>query len=137
MGKKLVVKIATPKVIKALEEALDRLEKSYKTQDENNKKYQKQCEAWQKDLAKLAVSAISKAEEISASTRYNGSVSVSFQLPAGSIKVPDEPKRDFDTLHEWQYKEQREEIENALRMLKMTDDEVVPASTLGSISKYL
>jgi hypothetical protein len=40
-------------------------------------------------------------------------------------------------MNEWQYKEQKEEIENAIRILKMTDEEVVNTSTYNAVARYL
>ena len=135
--KAISVKIATTKVIKALENKLAQIQKDKANQKTNEEKYQKACEKYQKEVAKLALDKLAKATDLSAHTRYNGSVSVSFNLPAGSIDLPDEPKRDFDTYHEWQYKEMIEEIENAIRILKMTDEEVVSTSTYNAIARYL
>jgi hypothetical protein len=136
-GKAINVKIATTKVIKALEGALEKLDKQFASQEANEAKHDKAVKAWNKEVGKLALSQIAKAEELSASTRYNGKIYVNFELPAGSIKLPDEPKRDFTTIHEWQYREQKEEIENAIRILKMTDEEVVSTSTYNAIARYL
>jgi len=136
-GKAISVKIATVKVIKALEGALDKLNKDYASQEANEAKHKKAVEKWSKEVAKLAVSSISKATDLSAHTRYNGETQVSFSLPAGTITLPDEPKRDFTSMHEWQYREQKEEIENAIRILKMTDEEVVNTSTYNAVARYL
>ena len=48
-----------------------------------------------------------------------------------------EPEKDFESFHDWQYKEMVEEIENAIRILKMTDEEVVSTSTYNAIARYL
>jgi hypothetical protein len=58
-------------------------------------------------------------------------------LPAGIIELPAEPQKDFESFHDWQYKEMVEEIENAIRILKMTDEEVVNTSTYNAIARYL
>jgi hypothetical protein len=136
-SKAINVKIATTKVIKALESALDKLNKDFASQEANEAKHDKAVKAWNKELAKLAVSQIAKATELSASTRYNGNIYVNFELPAGSIKLPDEPKKDYVSIHEWQYREQKDEIENAIRILKMTDEELVSTSTYNAIARYL
>ena len=80
---------------------------------------------------------IAKATELSANKRYNGVINVDFNLPAGTIELPAEPKKDFQTFHDWQYNEMVEEIENAIRILKMTDEEVVNTSTYNAIARYL
>jgi hypothetical protein len=41
------------------------------------------------------------------------------------------------SIHDWQYREHTEEIENAIRILKMTDEEVVSTSTYNAIARYL
>jgi flagellar biosynthesis chaperone FliJ len=136
-GKAINVKIATTKVIKALETKLAQLQKDKANQKINEEKFEKLQDKYNKEIAKLALAKIAKAEDLSAHTRYNGTIQVSFQLPAGTIELPDEPKKDFETYHDWQYKEMVEEIENAIRILKMTDEEVVSTSTYNAIARYL
>ena len=136
-GKSINVKIATTKVITALETKLAQLKKDKANQKVNEEKYQKAHEKWRKDVAKLALSAINKAEDLSANVRYNGSVNVDFNLPKGAIDLPTEPEKDFESFHEWQYKEMVDEIENAIRILKMTDEETVSTSTYNTIARYL
>ena len=136
-GKSISVKIATTKVIKALENKLAQVKKDKANQAENEARYTKAHEKWSKDVAKLALSAIAKAEDLSANLRYNGMINVDFNLPKGAIDLPKEPEKDFETLHDWQYKEIVEEIENAIRILKMTDEEVVSTSTYNAIARYL
>jgi hypothetical protein len=135
--KAISVKIATTKVIKALETRLAQIQKDKANQATNEERYTKAHEKWSKDVAKLALTAINKAENLSANLRYNGMINVDFNLPKGAIDLPAEPQKDFDTYHEWQYKEMVDEIENAIRILKMTDEEVVSTSTYNAISRYL
>ena len=136
-GKAISVKIATTKVIKALETKLAQLQKDKANQKVNEEKFSKAQEKYNKEVGKLALEKISKAEDLSAHTRYNGQINVSFTLPAGSIVLPDEPKKDFEVYHDWQYKEMVDEIENAIRILKMTDEELVSTSTYNAIARYL
>jgi hypothetical protein len=136
-NKSINVKIATAKVIKALETKLAQIQKDKANQATNEERYTKAHEKWSKDVAKLALNAINKAENLSANLRYNGMINVDFNLPKGAIDLPAEPQKDFDTYHEWQYKEMVDEIENAIRILKMTDEETVSTSTYNSIARYL
>lgn len=136
-GKAINVKIATTKVIKALEERLAKIQKDYANQEANEEKHQKAVEKWQKEVGKLSLSAISKADEVSAHTRYNGEINVSFTLPKGSVELPAEPSKDYEVIHQWQYREMVDEIENAIRILKMTDEETVSTSTYNTIARYL
>ena len=136
-GKAINVKIATTKVIKALETKLAQIQKDKANQKVNEAKYEKAQKAYNKEVAKLALAQITKAEDLSATTRYNGKIYVNFELPAGTITLPAEPEKDFESFHDWQYKEMVEEIENAIRILKMTDEEVVSTSTYNAIARYL
>ena len=135
--KAISVKIATTKVIKALETKLAQIQKDKENQATNEAKYAKAQEKWNKEVAKLALSAIAKAEDIEANKRYNDEIRVSFTLPKNAIELPDEPKKDFEFYNDWQYREMVEEIENAIRILKMTDEETVSTSTYNAIARYL
>jgi hypothetical protein len=136
-GKAIQVKIATTKVIKALETKLAQLQKDKANQKVNEEKHSKAMDKYHKEIGKLSVDKISKATDVSAHTRYNGEIVVNFTLPAGTITLPDEPTKDFITYNDWQYNEMVEEIENAIRILKMTDEEVVNTSTYNAIARYL
>ena len=136
-GKAINVKIATTKVIKALETKLAEIKKDFASQEANEAKYDKARKAWAKEVSKLAVAQIAKAENFSANRRYNNEINIDFNLPAGVIDLPNEPQREHQQTSEWQYKEMVDEIENAIRILKMTDEEVVNASTFKTIAQYL
>ena len=120
-----------------IETKLAQLQKDKANQKVNEEKFSKAQEKYNKEIAKLALGQISKAEDLSAHTRYNGDINVSFSLPKGTIELPKEPEKDFESFHDWQYKEMVEEIENAIRILKMTDEEVVSTSTYNAIARYL
>ena len=136
-GKSINVKIATTKVIKALETKLAQLQKDKANQKVNEEKLLKAQEKYNKEVAKLALAQISKATDLSANVRWNGEVNVDFNLPKGSIELPEAPEKDFESFNDWQYKEMVDEIENAIRILKMTDEEVVSTSTYNTIARYL
>ena len=136
-GKAISVKIATVKVIKALESALTKLEIDYKEQEANEAKFAKAIEKWQKEIAKVAVSHFAKASTVNVNERYNGEINVDVFFPKGTFTLTPKPEKDFVTLHEWQYSEQHNELSNAIRILKMTDEEVVNTSTYNAVARYL
>ena len=51
--------------------------------------------------------------------------------------MPVEPKKDFESIGHHTYREQKAEIENAIRILKMTDEETVSTSTYQAVARYL
>ena len=137
-GKAINVKIATTKVIKALEARLAKLNKDWQSQSENEAKYEKARKAWQKEVGKFAVAQISKAENLRTNYRqWNKTLNVDFDLTINESDFPKEPERDFEVLHQHTYNEMKEEMENAIRILKMTDEEVVSTSTYNAIARYL
>ena len=136
--KAISVKIATPKVIKALESALATLEANWTSQEANEAKYDKARKAWQKEIVEYAVANIKKAENFRTNYRsYSNNLNIDFDLTVAEKDLPKEPEKDFETIHVHSYREQKEEISNAIRILKMTDEETVNTSTYNAVARYL
>ena len=137
--KAISVKIATPKVIKALEASLAKLEADYANQATNEAKYQKQFDKYKKELIAYATANIKKAENFRTSFRsWNGTLYIDYDLTGLSESdLPKEPTKDFVTMHQHTYLEQKEELSNAIRILKMTDEETVNTSTYNAVARYL
>jgi hypothetical protein len=138
-GKAISVKIATPKVIKALETKLVELNTNYANQEANEAKFQKQYDKYKKELVAYAIANIKKAENFRTGFRsWNGTLNIDFDLTGLSESdLPKEPTKDFEVMSQWQYKEMVDEIENAIRILKMTDEETVNTSTYNAVARYL
>jgi hypothetical protein len=137
-SKAIQVKIATPKVIKALETKLAQLQADYTKQDENEAKYQKALEKWRKEIGKWAIANFAKAENLRTNYRqWNKTLNVDFDLIVDEKDFPKEPEKDYEQIHQHTYREMKEEMENAIRILKMTDEETVSASTYNAIARYL
>ena len=137
-GKAINVKIATPKVITALTTRLAELEANYKKQDENEAKYQDLYSAWKKELFAFAITKIDSAENVRTNYRqWSNNLNVDFDLTVKESEFPAEPTRDFEQIHQHTYREMKEEMENAIRILKMTDEETVSTSTYNAIARYL
>jgi hypothetical protein len=138
-GKAISVKIPTQRVINALETKLAELQANYKTQDENEAKYQEAYKAWNEQLVKYAISQISKAENLRTNYReWNKTLNVDFDIKVESgTNFPAEPERNFEQIHRHSYNEMVDEMSNAIRILKMTDEEVVSTSTYNAVARYL
>ena len=138
MSRQITVKVATTKVIKALEGTLAKLEKDYTSQSANEAKYNKAVEAWRKEIGKWAIANFSKAENLRTNYRsWNNNLNVDFDIIVKEGDFPAEPEKDFEVIHTHTYNEMKEEITNAIRILKMTDEEVVNTSTYNAIARYL
>jgi 3'-phosphoadenosine 5'-phosphosulfate sulfotransferase (PAPS reductase)/FAD synthetase len=137
-GKAISVKIPTQRVITALETALAKLEKDYATQGENEAKHLKAYEAWKKEVGEWAIENFSKAENLRTNYRsWNNNLNVDFDITVKEGQFPKEPEKDFEVIHTHTYREMKEEMENAIRILKMTDEETVNTSTYNAVARYL
>ena len=137
-GRTINVKIPTQKVITALQQSLAKLELDYTTQDQAEAKYQKAMEKWRKEVIKFAMDNIAKAESIRTNYRqWTNNLNIDFDLTVKENVLPEEPSRDFEQINVHTYREMKEEISNAIRILQLTDEEVVSTSTYNSIAKYL
>ena len=131
MSRAITVKVATPKVIKALETRLATIKKDYAEQGANEAKYEKARKAWQKEIQDYAIANIKKAENFRTNYRsWNNSLNIDFDLTVSEKDMPKQPEREFTTMHQHTYNELVEDITNALTILKMTDEETVNASTM-------
>jgi hypothetical protein len=138
-GKAISVKIPTQRVITALETKLAELETNWANQEANEAKYEKAREVWHEALKEFAIANIKSAENFRTSYRsYNNKLNIDYDIIVSSEKdMPAEPERDFEQLHQHNYREQKEEMSNAIRILKMTDEEVVNTSTYNAVARYL
>ena len=133
MSRALSVKVATPKVIAALQAKLEASAKAVVNNEKKKKEHEKALKAWAKEVAELAYKQLAKAE-VSAHTNYRNEASISINLPAGAIVIPERPTVE---LEKELGKYEIDEIENAIRILQMTDEETVNASTFKTIAQYL
>ena len=137
-SKAINVKIATPKIIKALENALDKLNKDYASQEANEAKFQKAHTAWKKEIGKWAIANFAKSENLRTNYRsWNNQLNVDFDIVVKEGDFPTEPEKDFEVIHSSTYRESKKELENAIRILKMTDEETVNTSTYNAVAQYL
>ena len=137
-GKAISVKIPTERVIKALETSLAKLESDYVTQEAQEAKHQREWDKYKKELIGYAVENIKKAENFRTNYRaYANCLNIDFDLTVGSKDLPQEPIKDYTVIHAHEYREQKQEISNAIRILKMTDEETVNTSTYNAVARYL
>ena len=92
---------------------------------------------WSDELD-LAISNIKKAQNVRSSYRsWNKTLNVDFDLTVNESDFPKEPERDFIIVRQHEYNDQKEEMANAIRILKMTDEETVNTSTYNAVARYL
>ncbi len=136
------VKVKVSVLISHLEQALAERQARFKNQEKEELAYEKAVEAYNLAVLKLIKAGKGEIEEASKNYWSNRdrknkgkvSFSVSVLLPAGAL--PDEPERP-NGYSEHEFKREKEEISQAIRVLKLTDEQFVSASTYNSVAKYL
>ena len=142
MSKSLQVKVKVSVLLPALKKSLDERAKRFANNDKLEAEYEKAQEAYNANLLKLIKAGKGKVTEASTTHRYyrpsekNKTINIvaTFEFPKSAIG--DEPSMP-DTYKEWTWKQDREALEQAIRVLEMTDQEYVSASTLKSVAEYL
>jgi hypothetical protein len=138
MSKALTVKVPVTKVIAALEVSLAKLESDYAAQEQLEAKYNKAREAWIKAIQEYAIAHVKKAVNLRTNYRsWNSTLNIDYDIIVDEKDLPKEPEKDYTTIHTSDYKEAKEDMTSALRILKMTEEEFVSTSTMKAVSKYL
>lgn len=133
MARSITVKVAKDKVVKALKDRIATNTKNVADNEKKRKEYEKVEKTWAKDVSDIVIKQITKAE-VSANENWRGEVNVQFSIPAGLVKLPKKPDLD---LNQELGRYEIQEIENAIRILEMSDEEFVNANTMKQIASYL
>lgn len=139
------VKVKTVKLIKALEDKVrelkDELAENDKKVAAHEQAEKKHEQAMQKYASKMATKLGLKPTVATREQAWDNTVIVSLSYSIPSAEMKDAPKLEpVEVIRPWekaQAEEKIQEMENAIRLLKMTDEETVGASTYKSVSKYL
>ena len=130
MSRGITVKVAKDKVVKALE---TKLSNNAKVVVDNEKKDKDHAKAMTIYAKKVAKDFLTSLEVESVNTRWSNEIVVTCKNP-DRIELPEQPKLDKEReLGSYEI----QEIENAVRILKMSDEEFVSASTMKQIAQYL
>jgi len=135
-SKSINVKVSTAKVVKALETALANRKKliaDYEKAQENHKKV---VADWEKSVIEHIKSGKARVNEVSQARNWGRDKDVArieIDIPA-SIKFPDSPEKPAEM---WSINSDIEELENAIALLKMTDEEFVSTSTYKGVARLI
>lgn len=137
---KLAVKIKTGVLIEALEQALAERKKRWANQEKEKTEHEKKVEAYNQAILKIVKSGkatLTSADEGWASRGEKGSnktFNVTVEIPKKLVPIKPE---EVETYPEYKYQNETQEISSSIRVLKMTDQEYVSASTYKSVTQYL
>lgn len=138
MAKSLNLKIKKAKLITTLEAALAERQKRFEATDKLQIAHEKAVQAHNALLLKLIKQGKATLSDVSKNRWRSKTEGAEFSLTATFPKglVPQEPEAP-ETYNEHTWRHDKESIENTLRMLALSDDEFINASTLRGVSEYL
>jgi len=150
-GKAINVKVARTKVIKALEVKVEEMKNQQMNFDLAYAKFESDYADWKSKVAQIAYSHLDsvsdKSKTISVRNAWHNDdktrVDVEVEIDKTLLPAePEAPKNPFQTSGYGRnyiggFEDRLAEIQNAIRVLSMSDEEVVSTSTYQSVSRYL
>jgi hypothetical protein len=136
MSKTVNVRVAKSKLVKALKEALDRKVKEAETHKEAEKAQKKAIDDIKKSVASLVKSGKLTPTEVSFPYSYRNYETEYKQVTVTFSHKITIPKLDSD-YNEHKNNEAQNDLQNAIRVLELSDEEYVRTSSYGAVSKYL
>jgi hypothetical protein len=143
MARTLSVKIPTAKLIADVESSIAKIDVAIDEYAAKRKQYEVDVKKYNDDLIGFAIKALQDSSNIGTdnnslvrvSRNYHGSVSVDFDVDGlGFPKKPEEPaKPNEKTYFGREYVSRKELLERNLRILKMTSQEEVSASSYSAV----
>ena len=149
MARSISVKIPTSKLIESIEARIAEIDKQIEEYPAKRKQYDLDVEKYNEDLSKFISKYLSKNSDkigytydsvIRIHSNYGGRVELSFDVSAitGFPKKPEAPtapnqKESFGR----DYTTRKDLLEKNLKILKMTSQEEVSASTYGAVMEIL
>lgn len=143
MARAISVKIPVSTLIADIENSIAKIDASIASYADEYKAYKEQVKAFEASLAAKVIEAISDPSNLGTdsnspiriSTNYRGGISVDFDSQAlGFPERPTEPSKPNDkTYFGREYTTRKEILEKNLRILRMTLQEEVSASSYSSV----
>ena len=140
MSKSISVKVKVSTLISSLDKALVERSQRFANQEKEEARFEKEKEAYNLAILKLVKSKGVITDASRQRWYHNNSknktveFSVTMELPKTALpKEPEQPEAYPDH----RFEREAGEIKQAIRVLKMTEQEYVNASTLKSVSEYL
>jgi hypothetical protein len=150
MARALAVKVPTASLVALVEEKIATIKADLANYPADVKQYEADYNAHKKSLIAIAIKALTENPELIGENYDNairvslsnyGSPSVSVQFDSNALGFPEAPKKPTDPNQKQsfgrEYASPLEMLEKTLRVLKMTQQEEVNASTYSSVMDLL
>ena len=135
-NKPISVKVKTDKLMTALTEALKARQKQLGAHDKADADHKKSVKEWEAKVIDYIKSGKAKVSSVSPNRNWRSETDeaqVMVNLPANLAF----PKDDNDLPPMWQVKSEIEELENAIAILSMSDEEFVSTSTYKGVARLI
>jgi hypothetical protein len=149
MARNISVKIPTSTLVAQIENKIAEIDEAIANYPAEYQKYEAELNAYKTKVAEFISSYLAKnisrigydySDPIRISTAYNGRVELTFDkdIIEGFPERPIEPKKpNTQSYYGREYTSQRELLERNLKILRMTSQEEVSASTYGAVMDIL
>ena len=139
MARGITVKVPTAKIIAQLELKLAEMETERDSYPIRKAAYDKTLADWEQAVLTKAKKSLSSAVQTDVSVNHWGTPNIKVLFYFTPEDLPARPKyQDIqDPSLNYKWKEDYEEVSQAIRLLKMTDDEVVSTATYRSVTRFL
>ena len=143
MARSLSVKIPTAKLVADIESSIAKIDTAISEYAEKRKQYEVDVKQYDKDIVAHAIKALSDPTNVGTehgslvrlSRGYNGNISVDFDVDGLGLppKPVEPPKPNEKTYFGREYVSRKELLERNLRILKMTTQEEISASSYSAV----
>lgn len=138
MAKGITVKVPTAKLIAQLEAKLTEMDNYRESYPILKEAYNKKVTEWEQAVLTKAKKSLSSARDTDVSVNHYGTPNIKVLFIFDPADLPARPKyEDSVDPSSYKWKEDYEELSQAIRLLKMTDDEVVSTATYRSVTRFL
>lgn len=135
-NKPISVKVKTDKIMTALSEALTARLDEVKAHAKADADHKKAVKEWETKVIAHIKEGKAKVSDVSHNTQWRTEAQearVTLTLPASLVF----PTNENSLRPEWQLRAEIEELENAIALLKMTDEEYVSTSTYKGVARLI
>lgn len=147
MARSLAVKVPTASLITLVEEKISEIKSALATYPADVKQYEADVKAHQNNLVKSVIKALTENPEL-VSESYDSAIRVSYgyrgvdvSIDADALGLPKQPEKPSNPNEKTWYGREHstplEMLEKTLRVLKLTQQEEVNASTYSSVMDLL
>jgi hypothetical protein len=153
-GKTINVKVSRVKIIQALEDRLDTITRLNEEYENAKKVYEEAKSDWTFRVSELALKSDKVALDTASTNVYKdhwrtknsslAKIEICLDIPVELIpeepKMPESPFKSSGYGRNYvsgNFSDMKEELQNAIRILKLSDEEVISTSTYQSVSRYL